>query len=48
VTLRTDVTVSSRQPLTPPAGVSHVLVNGELAIRDGVATDVRAGKFVTA
>jgi dihydroorotase/N-acyl-D-amino-acid deacylase len=36
------------EPLTPPAGVSHVLVNGELAIRDGVATDVRAGTFVTA
>jgi N-acyl-D-amino-acid deacylase len=36
------------EPLTPPAGVSHVLVNGELAIRDGVATGVRAGKFVTA
>ncbi|MHB8643660.1 MAG: N-acyl-D-amino-acid deacylase family protein [Gaiellaceae bacterium] len=35
-------------PLTPPAGIVHVLVNGELGIRDGVATGTRAGTFVIA
>jgi N-acyl-D-aspartate/D-glutamate deacylase len=35
------------EPLTPPKGVVHVLVNGEFGIRDGVATGERAGRFVT-
>jgi len=36
------------EPLTPPTGVVHVLVNGEFGVRDGVATGDRAGRFVTA
>lgn len=31
-------------PLQSPAGIRHVLVNGELAIRDGVYTGATAGK----
>jgi N-acyl-D-amino-acid deacylase len=36
------------QPLLPPRGVSHVLVNGMIAIRDGAPTVERAGRFVAA
>ena len=36
------------EPLIPPRGVVHVLVNGEFGVRDGVATGERAGRFVTA
>ena len=36
------------EPLTPPKGVVHVLVNGAFGVRDGVATGDRAGRFVTA
>jgi N-acyl-D-aspartate/D-glutamate deacylase len=35
-------------PLSPPTGVVHVLVNGELGIRNGVATEARPGRFITA
>jgi N-acyl-D-amino-acid deacylase len=36
------------EPLTPPTGLVHVLVNGTFGVRDGVATgEGRAGRFVT-
>ena len=40
-------TATYAEPLTPPTGVRHVLVNGDVAIRDGAATGARAGRFVT-
>ena len=36
------------EPLTPPTGIVHVLVNGEPAIRDNAVTGARPGSFVTA
>lgn len=36
------------EPLLPPHGLSHVLVNGTLAIRDGAPTAERVGRFVSA
>jgi N-acyl-D-amino-acid deacylase len=35
------------EPLRPPSGVRHVLVNGRFGVRDGVPTGDRAGKFLT-
>ena len=35
-----------QDPQQPAAGVKAVLVNGDLAFENGVATSVRAGKFV--
>jgi N-acyl-D-aspartate/D-glutamate deacylase len=34
-------------PSAPPEGITHVLVNGQFAVRDGAATGVRAGKALT-
>jgi N-acyl-D-aspartate/D-glutamate deacylase len=34
-------------PLRPPQGVRHVLVNGRVAVRDGEPTGERAGRFLT-
>jgi N-acyl-D-aspartate/D-glutamate deacylase len=31
-------------PSAPPEGIKHLLVNGQFAVRDGVATGARAGK----
>jgi N-acyl-D-amino-acid deacylase len=36
------------QPLRPPAGIRHVLVNGVFGVRDGEPTGAGAGRFVTA
>ncbi len=33
-------------PLAPPSGVSHVVVNGSVAIRDGVDTGTRVGRVL--
>lgn len=33
-------------PLTPPQGISHVIVNGQLAVSDGQLTANRAGKVL--
>ncbi len=33
-------------PLAPPSGVSHVVVNGTVAIRDGADTGARAGRVL--
>lgn len=35
-------------PEQPPAGLPHVLVNGQFAVRDGVYTGARAGKVLRA
>src|SRR5581483_6408489 len=35
------------EPLLPPRGVHHVLVNGRFAVRDGVPTGAKAGVFLT-
>jgi N-acyl-D-amino-acid deacylase len=34
------------QPHQFAAGVCHVLINGQLALRDGVPTGARPGRFV--
>ena len=34
------------EPVQLAAGVSHVIVDGQVALRDGVQTDVRAGRFL--
>jgi N-acyl-D-aspartate/D-glutamate deacylase len=43
-------TISSRagydNPLAPPTGILHVLVNGEYAIRSGSPTGIYAGRFL--
>jgi N-acyl-D-amino-acid deacylase len=41
-------TATYAEPLTPPTGVVHVLVNGAFGVHDGVATGERAGGFITA
>jgi N-acyl-D-aspartate/D-glutamate deacylase len=41
-------TATYAEPLTPPTGVRHVLVNGDVATRDGAATGARSGRFVSA
>lgn len=33
-------------PVAPPTGIIHVLVNGDFAIRDGSPTGICAGKFI--
>jgi len=35
------------EPLRPPTGVRHVLVNGRFGVRDGAPTGARAGSFLT-
>jgi N-acyl-D-aspartate/D-glutamate deacylase len=35
------------EPLLPPQGIRHVLVNGRFGIRDGEPTGERAGRFLT-
>ncbi len=52
-----DICVFDDQTIAPAAtyldpvklskGVKYVLVNGEIALKDGVQTDVRAGRFLT-
>ena len=34
------------EPRLPAAGIVHVLVGGEFAVRDGVRTDVAAGRVL--
>jgi N-acyl-D-amino-acid deacylase len=34
------------EPRQYPRGITHVLVNGALAVRDGVQTDARPGRFL--
>jgi N-acyl-D-amino-acid deacylase len=36
------------EPLTPPRGVRHVLVNGVFGVRNGEPTTARAGRFLAA
>jgi N-acyl-D-amino-acid deacylase len=36
------------EPLRPPTGVRHVLVNGRFGVRDAEATRARAGEFLAA
>ena len=36
------------EPLAPPLGIRHVLVNGTFGVRDGVPTGARGGRFITA
>jgi len=35
------------EPLLPPTGIHHVLVNGQFGVRDGFPTGKRAGVFLT-
>ena len=51
-----DITVFDPEAIAPAAtyldpirlarGVVHVIVNGEIALRDGIQTDVRSGRFL--
>jgi N-acyl-D-aspartate/D-glutamate deacylase len=36
------------EPLAPPPGIRHVLVNGTFGVRDGAPTGARGGRFITA
>jgi N-acyl-D-amino-acid deacylase len=35
-------------PLAPPPGIRHVLVNGSFGVRDGAPTGAHGGRFITA
>jgi len=39
-------TATYEEPYQYPAGIRHVMVNGEFAVRDGLQTDVRAGRVL--
>jgi N-acyl-D-amino-acid deacylase len=39
-------TATYDEPLRPPAGIRHVLVNGCFGVRDGEPTQARAGRFL--
>jgi len=39
-------TATYEDPYQHPAGIKHVIVNGELAVEDGVQTDARAGRVL--
>jgi N-acyl-D-amino-acid deacylase len=39
-------TATFEDPYRFPAGISHVLVNGELAVEGGVQTTARAGRVL--
>jgi N-acyl-D-amino-acid deacylase len=41
-------TATYDDPLLPPRGVQHVLVNGRFGVRDGASTGIRAGLFLAA
>ncbi len=40
-------TATFEQPASPPIGIHHVIVNGELVVRDGTQTDARPGRVLT-
>jgi N-acyl-D-amino-acid deacylase len=41
-----DEGATYEEPLLPPRGIPHVLVNGVFGVRDSVPTDRRAGRFL--